>query len=159
MNVDFYERIWIGVAVIMIGGFLGAIVFGASMHAVHPPSHIETIDPTTVRVEPPFADPGVQRLDDGSFEVVVVAEMFRFRPSVIRVEVGRPVRFRMTSPDVLHGFQIVGTNANAMAVPGYVSDFTVTFPRAGEFLVVCNEYCGLSHHLMQARLIVEEPAS
>jgi cytochrome c oxidase subunit 2 len=69
---------------------------------------------------------------------------------------GRPVTFRLTSPDVVHGFQIVGTNANLMVVPGYVSEVTTTFPRAGEYLVVCNEYCGLSHHLMAARLIVEE---
>ena len=64
------------------------------------------------------------------------------------------VTFRLTSVDVIHGFQIVGTNANTMVVPGYVSEFTTVFDRPGEYLIVCNEYCGLSHHVMHATLIV-----
>ena len=77
-------------------------------------------------------------------------------PSGKSLPVGVPVTFRLTSPDVIHGFQIVGTNANAMVIPGYVSQLTVTFDEPGEYLVVCNEYCGLSHHLMQSRILVEE---
>lgn len=64
--------------------------------------------------------------------------------------------FRLTSPDVIHGFQIVQTNGNTMVVPGYVSQFTTRFSRAGEYLIVCNEYCGLGHHIMSAKLIVED---
>ena len=81
--------------------------------------------------------------------------MFSFQPAEIRVPAGRPVTFRMTSSDVVHGFQIVGTNGNTMVVPGYVSQFTTVFRNPGEYLIVCNEYCGLSHHLMSAKLIVE----
>jgi cytochrome c oxidase subunit 2 len=33
---------------------------------------------------------------------------------------------------------------------------TTTFRRPGEYLIVCNEYCGLAHHLMQAKVVVEE---
>ena len=69
--------------------------------------------------------------------------------------VGRPVRFRITSPDVLHGFQIVGTNVNLTVAPGYVSEGTTTFTEPGEYLVVCNEYCGLGHHNMYSRIVVE----
>ncbi len=68
---------------------------------------------------------------------------------------GKKVTFRLTSPDVIHGFQIVGTNINAMIVPGYVTEISTSFTAKGEYLVVCNEYCGLSHHLMQARVVVE----
>ena len=68
---------------------------------------------------------------------------------------GVPVTFRITSPDVLHGFQIVGTNVNLTVAPGYVSEATTTFETPGEYLVVCNEYCGLGHHLMQGKVIVE----
>lgn len=155
MKVDLYERIWIWAAALMITAFLGAMVYAASFHAVHPPSHVETVDPLRVKVDTEFSAPGVFPREDGSVRVVAVAEMFRFLPSVIRVPEGRPVHFRMTSPDVLHGFQVVGTNANVMVVPGYVTDFTITFPRPGEYLLLCNEYCGLSHHLMQGKVIVE----
>ena len=64
--------------------------------------------------------------------------------------------FRITSSDVMHGFEVVGTNANAMAIPGYVSQFTVTFKRSGEYIVGCNEYCGILHHNMVGKLIVRE---
>ena len=84
----------------------------------------------------------------------VVAEIFLFSPDPIEVPAGRPVTFRLTSPDVLHGFQVVGTNSNALAVPGYVSQFTVTFPRPGEYQVLCNEYCGILHHNMTGKLVV-----
>lgn len=154
MKVDFYEKIWIGAAALMLVGFLGAIVYGSVAHSIHPPSHIETIDPLKVRTETEFAEPGVT-VDDDGVTVVVVAELYRFRPGVIRVPAGRPVTFRLTSPDVIHGFQVVGTNANTMAIPGYVSEFTLTFPEPAEHLIVCNEYCGLAHHMMQARLVVE----
>jgi len=36
-----------------------------------------------------------------------------------------------------------------------VSEVVASFPEPGEYLIVCNEYCGLSHHLMQAKLLVE----
>jgi heme/copper-type cytochrome/quinol oxidase subunit 2 len=54
---------------------------------------------------------------------------------------------------VTHGYQIVRTNAQSMVIPGYVSQFTSTFD-AGEYLVVCNEYCGVGHHTMFAKLHV-----
>jgi cytochrome c oxidase subunit 2 len=91
--------------------------------------------------------------------VVVVAMMFAFENAEIRVPAGRPVTFRVTSTDVTHGFQIVGTNGNTMVVPGYISQFTTVFRDPGEYLIVCNEYCGLGHHIMSAKLIVEPEAA
>jgi cytochrome c oxidase subunit 2 len=88
--------------------------------------------------------------------VTVVAEMFFFDPDPIEVPAGRPVTFRLTSPDVIHGFEVVGTNANAMVIPGYVSEFTTTFAKPGEYMVVCHEYCGMLHHNMGATLVVQE---
>ncbi len=155
MKVDFYERIWIWLSTFMIAGFLGAIVVSAATHAIRPPSNMETIDPVLVPTDPDFSKPRVEIAPDGSARVVGTAMMFTFNPNMIRVPAGKPVTFRLTSPDVIHGFQIVGTNANAMIVPGYITQFTTTFDKKGEYLIVCNEYCGLTHHLMQARMIVE----
>jgi cytochrome c oxidase subunit 2 len=92
--------------------------------------------------------------EDGSIEVRVIAHMFAFQKPEIEVPAGRPVTFRLSSVDVIHGFQIVGTNANTMVIPGYVSEFTTVFEKPGEYLIVCNEYCGLSHHVMHATLTV-----
>lgn len=156
MKVDVYERFWMWGATAMIVGFLAAIVIASVTQAVQPPSHMETIDPATVFADSEFAHPGVTMNDDGSITVVVRSQLYAFYPQTIRVPKGRPVTFRMTSPDVIHGFQIVGTNANATVVPGYVTEFTLTFHEPGERLIVCNEYCGLSHHMMQATLVVED---
>ena len=155
MQVDLYEKFWMWASGIMLVLFVLALAISALFQSVHPPSHIETIDPARVRTETEFARPGVRVEDDGSVTALVVTELYRFAPSVIRVPARTPVRFRVTSPDVIHGFQVVGTNANAVIVPGYVSELVTTFPEPGEYLIVCNEYCGTAHHLMQATLIVE----
>ena len=155
MNVDLYERIWMWTATLLLAAFVLAIVVSAAVSSVHPPSHSETIDPGVVRTDSEFARPGVAEDEDG-VTVVVLAALYQFTPQTIRVPAGRPVRFRVTSPDVLHGFQIVGTNANIVVAPGYVSEVVASFPEPGEYLIACNEYCGLSHHLMQGKLVVED---
>ncbi|MBI4521767.1 MAG: cytochrome c oxidase subunit II [Gemmatimonadetes bacterium] len=157
-RVELYEKIWMWGAAGLVVVFIGAVVYTAAAGAVHPPSHVETIDPQTARTDPRFASPGVTERPDGTVEVVLLAQMYAFLPTEIRVPAGRPVTFRMTSPDVIHGFQVVGTNANAMVMPGYVTEFTVTFPQPGEHLIVCNEYCGLGHHVMHGKLVVEGEA-
>ncbi len=154
MNVAFYEKLWMWASGVLIVAFVTTIVAGLAGSALQPPSHVETIDPTAVWTDPRFANPGVTT-DSAGTTVVAVGMMFAFVPNEIRVPAGRPVTFRLTSADVTHGFQIVGTNGNTMVVPGYVSQFTTVFRDPGEYLIVCNEYCGLGHHLMSAKLIVE----
>jgi cytochrome c oxidase subunit 2 len=154
MKVHIYEKAWIWAAVAIIVVFAGSVLFGAMAQAISPPSHVETIDPTTARTDPRFAQLDVVTNPDGTATVVALAQMFSFMPLEIRVPANREVTFRITSPDVIHGYQIVGTNGNTMVIPGYVSAFTTTFA-PGEYLIVCNEYCGVGHHIMQAKLIAE----
>lgn len=156
MNVALYEKVWMWAAGVLIAAFLTTLVVGLAGGALQPPSHVETIDPGGVDADPRFATPGV-RVEGDQVIVTVVARLFSFTPDEIRVPVRRPVTFRITSPDVTHGFQIVRTNANTMVVPGYVSQFTTTFADTGEYLIVCNEYCGLNHHGMYSKLVVEAP--
>lgn len=156
MNVALYEKIWMYAAGFLIVLFLGGIFLMAGLHAVQPPSHFETLDPEKLGEHPEFSNPVVRVEAGGRVVVPVVAQMFAFSPDIIEVPAGRPITFRLTSADVIHGFQVVGTNANAMAIPGYVSQFTITFKTPGEYLVACNEYCGLAHHNMVGRLVVTE---
>lgn len=155
MEVELYERIWMWAAAVLIVVFLGALFLTAGMQALQPPSHIETVDPTTLSSNPEFSNPGVNMQADGNVVVTVVAQTFSFNPDPIEVPAKRLITFRMTSADVLHGFQVVGTNANTMLIPGYVSQFTTTFEKPGEYLIACDEYCGISHHNMVGKLIVK----
>lgn len=154
MHIDLYERIWMWIGAGIIILFLGSILVPAITFAVNPPSHIETIDPETLSTHPDFAAGAVRRDANGRLVVSVVAAMYSFAPDPIEIPVNEPVTFRLTSADVIHGFEVVGTNANAMAIPGYVSQFTYTFARPGEYLVACHEYCGTFHHAMVGTLIV-----
>ena len=155
MNLDRHERYWMWAATAMLVLFTSAIVVTALAGSAHPPSHTETVDPETLTVQGEFASPGVSRRPDGGVTVSMRAELYVFRPEIVRVPARVPITFRVTSPDVLHGFQIVGTNVNVTVAPGYISQATVTFDTPGEYLLVCNEYCGLAHHLMQGTIVVE----
>ena len=155
MEVERYERYWMWAATGMLLLFTSAIIATALTGGAHPPSHTETIDPETLTIKGEFASPGVVAGPNGRVTVSMRAEFYVFQPTVVRVPAGRPVRFRITSADVIHGFQVDGTNLNLTVAPGYVSEVTTRFDTPGEYLVVCNEYCGLAHHLMQGKIVVE----
>ena len=131
MNVDLYERIWMWLASALIVIFIATIAVTTGVEAIQPPSHLETIDPEAIDANPEFGNPKVTIQNDGSAVVSVVGAMFSFTPDPIEIPAGKPITFRVTSRDVIHGFEIIGTNANTMVVPGYVSQFTVTFEHAG----------------------------
>ena len=90
--------------------FAGTVIVTAARDAVHPPSHMETVDPQALADNPEFSNPGVAIRQGDGVVVSVVAQMFSFSPNPIEVPANRPVTFRLTSSDVDHGFQVVGTN-------------------------------------------------
>lgn len=153
MKVDLYERFWMWGVGVMLAGLFTSLALGAARGDRHPPSHVETIDPRAVMQDPRFRTQGVKVEADGSVHVWVVGLMFTWLPAELTVPADTPITFHLTSIDVTHGFQIVRTNGQAMLLPGYVSQFTTQFD-PGEYLVACNEYCGLSHHTMAGKLQV-----
>ena len=72
---------------------------------------------------------------------------------------GRPVQFRVTSDDVLHGFGLAALGIAMDANPGeWVATPVVTPNKAGTFEVRCIELCGLYHTFMSSQVKVV-PAS
>jgi cytochrome c oxidase subunit 2 len=71
------------------------------------------------------------------------------------VPAGAEVTFIATTPDVIHGLHVAGTRINLMLIPGQVARFTYRFREPGEYLLVCHESCGLAHHAMDGRVVVE----
>jgi cytochrome c oxidase subunit 2 len=100
----------------------------------------------------------VRQTGPNSYEVVVVAQMWSFTPSEIRVPEGAEVTIKATSTDVVHGLSIEGTRVNVMLLPGQITELKYTFKRAGEHLLICHEYCGRAHHMMGGSVIVEPRA-
>ena len=156
MNIDPYEKAWLWFARLTIVLFIAMTGVSAFANGIRPPSHVETIDPTQAMADPRFAAAGVA-IDSatGRVTVTMVGGTFFWLPAEVRVPAGRPVTFRLTSIDVTHGFAVAQTNVNTMVMPGYVSQLTYTFEQPGDYLVVCHEYCGLGHHSMGGKIIVE----
>ncbi len=152
-----YERAWLIFAVLMVAAFLGIIAYFNFAAGLKPPHDVEVIDPLRVSQDPRFSQPRVEEVEPGKrYNIYMVARMWSYYPREIQVPRGAEVRFYITSPDVQHGFQVVGTNVQANVIPGYVTVIDARFEQPGEYLIVCNEYCGRGHHFMRAKLRVTE---
>lgn len=153
MKTDLYERIWGWGVGVMLVFFFGTLANASIRHGFHPPSHVETIDPRKVFQSNQFKKQGVTVDAGGMVHVTVIGMMFTWMPGELVVPAETPITFHLTSVDVIHGFQIVRSNGQSMVIPGYVSQFSTTFA-PGEYLIACNEYCGIGHHTMAAKLKV-----
>ncbi|MFX3622768.1 MAG: cytochrome c oxidase subunit II [Ectobacillus sp.] len=154
MHLHKYEKIWLIFGISALFLFLGVIGVSAFYMGNQPPSCLTTIDPEKVDVTPPFDKPGVKKVGDNHYQVTIVTQAFSFTPNVIEVPKGAKVDFVVTTKDVVHGFEIAGTNVNMMLEPGYVSTASQVFDKTGEYLILCNEYCGTGHHMMSAKVKV-----
>ncbi|GAB6932443.1 cytochrome c oxidase subunit II [Calditerricola satsumensis] len=156
MHLHRYEKLWLMLGVSMLVGFFVVLLYGQFVQGFMPAHGFQTIDPTKVDQTPPFNQPGVFKKGDNEYEAVLVAMAFGYQPNVIEVPAGATVHFKITTKDVVHGFQIPKTNVNAMVIPGYVSETSYTFKKPGEYLILCNEYCGVGHQMMMAKVKVTE---
>ena len=153
MKTDLYERIWGWGVGVMLVFFFGTLANASIRHGFHPPSHVETIDPRKVFQSEGFKRQGVTVDATGRISVTVIGMMFAWMPNELVVPAETPITFHLTSVDVIHGFQIVRSNGQSMVIPGYVSQLTTTFA-PGEYLLACNEYCGIGHHQMAGKFRV-----
>jgi cytochrome c oxidase subunit 2 len=154
MHVHRLERIWLSFGIGALIAFLVVLAAAAINEGIIPPSHIQTIDPTTVVTTPPFNNPGLRKIGANEYEAYVLAEYPVFTPHKIEIPVGASVTFFVTSSDVVHGFFITGTDINMMIVPGWVSTAKRVFRTPGQHLLLCNEYCGREHHFMYGTIEV-----
>lgn len=155
MKVHTFEKAFLGVGGALLAACVAALVYATVVHGIHLPGRAGRVDPQTVRTTAPFDRPGVRQVGPGRYEAVVVGQVWSFVPAEIRVPAGAEVTFVATSPDVLHGFHVEGTRINMMLIPGQVSRTTYRFREPREHLVICHEYCGVGHHTMYGRVIVE----
>ena len=150
------ENRWAAIMLGMLALMMAVIVVTGVTHALHPPSNVETIDPTTLHLNGEFVESnlGTAAEPDGSVTVRVIAEQYAFVPNCARVPSDTPVKFRLTSTDVIHGFLLPATNVNTMVVPGFVAEVRTSFRRPGVYNMPCHEFCGSGHHGMWAKVMV-----
>lgn len=88
-------------------------------------------------------------------DVLVMSEMWRWSPVLI-LQKDQSYKLHISSKYVVHGFSIQPVNMNFQVYPGY--DYVLEFKptEAGEYKVICNEFCGIGHHGMIGKIVVIE---
>ena len=91
--------------------------------------------------------------------VRVTAVQFAWSIDPPTVQAGRQVVFYLTSTDVNHGFGVYDPKGvlqlQAQVIPGKTVEVVHTFKRPGTYTVLCLEFCGVYHHLMQTTIEVK----
>jgi cytochrome c oxidase subunit 2 len=76
----------------------------------------------------------------------------------LHLPVGRAVRLRMTSQDVLHSFYVPAFRIKQDVLPGRYTEMWFRPTRPGRYRLFCAEYCGTNHSTMGGWVEVMEPA-
>jgi cytochrome c oxidase subunit II len=161
------EKVWLGVA------FAWCMVLFAMMPLWHwkggqNPSGIRAkVDPQVFaeRVDEFIAEWQVG--EENGFPIVepppgsdiyLLGRMWAWEP-ILKLQKDAEYILHLSSLDVNHGFALYPINVNFQVVPGYDYGLRVTPTEAGEFLIICNEFCGINHHNMLGKVIVVDPAA
>jgi cytochrome c oxidase subunit 2 len=153
------ERRWAMVVGAVVAVILIAILYAALAMHINPPSNREYVDPKTLHLSAEFTEANLGTRVDPNGRVIarVIATQFEFVPNCIVLPAERDVTLRFTTPDVIHGILISGTNVNTMIVPGYVAQVHTRFTKTGDLLMPCHEFCGMGHSQMLATVRVVPP--
>jgi cytochrome c oxidase subunit 2 len=161
------ELVWIGLAflwglimffMMIWWHFTGEQNLSNEAYRIHPEdfaARAEAMaDAHTVREEGDTGYPVVHP-PPGS-DVYMLARLWEWWP-ILELEKGQTYRLHLSSMDWQHGFSLQPVNINIQVHPGYDLVMQVTPDEAGEFSVVCNEYCGIGHHTMVGKIYVVDP--
>jgi cytochrome c oxidase subunit II len=155
------ERRWTIMSAGLVGLMIGVALFAGIHRATMPQAWVETANPRTLHVDGEFIESnlGSTLEADGTVTVRAVGQQFSFTPQCMLFPAGTRITFRATSSDVVHGFLITGSNVNGMLVPGYVTALPAKFQAPGEHSMPCQEFCGMGHEGMWAKVKVVDKAA
>lgn len=161
------ERIWLSVAFVWGHVLFTGMLVWMGIGDQQTPAESYTIDEQAFTAEVDAFIDARQVGEEGGVPVVapgpgedayLEASQFQFRP-ILQLERGRTYRLLVSSKDVQHGLSLQPLNYNFQVLPGYLYVIRITPEESGEFPLVCNEYCGLGHHVMTGKLIVTDSAN
>lgn len=76
----------------------------------------------------------------------------------IHIPVGEPVRFQLSSGDVIHSFWVPSLGGKMDAVPGQTNVTWLQASEVGRYRGQCGEYCGAQHAHMALFVNADSPA-
>lgn len=157
------EKVWFTIS------FVWCLILFAMMPLWHlrggqnPTGIRAKVDPADylARVQQFVADYGTGESESGipvvapppGADIYLLAAQFQWTP-VLHLEEGVEYTLHLSSLDVNHGFNLYPFNVNFQVVPGYDYGLRVTPTEAGDYRIVCNEFCGVGHHLMVGKVLV-----
>jgi len=77
--------------------------------------------------------------------------------NAFHIPLGQPVRFELTSQDVIHGFYLPDFRVHQDAVPGLTSLVWLQATQLGAYDVRCTQFCGTNHYQMRGQITVDMP--
>ena len=86
-------------------------------------------------------------------DVYLLGRMWSWYP-VLKLRKGAEYTLHLSSVDVNHGFSLYPVNINFQVVPGYDYGLKIVPTEAGDFSIICNEFCGILHHAMLGKVLV-----
>jgi cytochrome c oxidase subunit II len=86
-------------------------------------------------------------------DVYLLGRMWSWYP-VLKLRKGTEYTLHLSSIDINHGFSLYPVNINFQVVPGYDYGLKIVPTEAGDFGIICNEFCGIGHHIMLGKVLV-----
>lgn len=87
--------------------------------------------------------------------VYLLARMWQWYP-VLRLKKDTEYILHLSSFDINHGFSLFPLNLNFQVIPGYDYGLKIRPNQAGDLRILCNEFCGVGHHMMVGKILVME---
>lgn len=110
-------------------------------------NRLGTVDARKINIDNPFG----MNPDDpyGQDDVLITT-------NELHIPIDQPVKFNLRSKDVLHNFTVPQFRVKMDLVPGMITWQWLTPTKIGEYEILCEELCGIGHHTMRGRVVVEE---
>lgn len=99
---------------------------------------------------------GARRVQADSVPVIeITAKRFAFSPDKITLKKDQPVKLRLHSEDVTHGFFLRPLKLDEEIPAGQSIEVSVTPEVTGTFTTICDHFCGANHGNMNMTIVVE----
>ncbi|TDJ47984.1 MAG: c-type cytochrome [Gammaproteobacteria bacterium] len=107
------------------------------------------VDARLINAENPF---GMQHDDPAGQDDILIDS------NIVHLPIGQPVTALLRSQDVLHNFTVAQFRVKMDLVPGLVTYMWFEPTKLGTYDILCEELCGIAHHAMRGKVVVDEPA-
>jgi len=86
--------------------------------------------------------------------IPIQARKFTYEPAELTLKLNEPVVFQLTSAEVVMGFSVPDFKVRGTIIPGQVTEVPMTPNKTGEFIFLCDVFCGSGHENMDGTMRV-----